>query len=131
MYKLGLIVLILNLACRGGKSSLSKLHFITWSLKSEKNMAAIRLALMAHDNNRIVSWGVEPALNKALHLAHAEELITLVNDKYVLTPKGVAISKEIEKNSDLFVREKPFLKYIGKQKVTEDFINTITENLNK
>lgn len=129
MYKIGLIILILKLACRGGKSSLNKLHFLVWSLKSEKNMASIRLAFMAHNISTITSWGVEPALNKALHLAYAEELIGLTDDKYSLTPKGLVFSKELEKNADLFEREKPFLTYIGKQKVTEDFINKLTDNL--
>ena len=106
MYKVGLIVLILSLVCRGGKSSLSKIHLITWALKSDKNMAIIRLALMAHDNDRFLSWGVEPALNKALHFALAEELIILQKDKYSLTPKGVDFSKEIEKDKTLGGKEK-------------------------
>ena len=127
MYKMGLIVLILALASRGNKSSLNKLHLLIWSLKSDKNMAFIRMAFMSKDNSKIISWGVEPALNKALLYAVAEDLLSLSNDKYQLTTKGIAFGKLIANNDQLFTTEKHFLNYIGKQKVTEDYINKLTE----
>lgn len=127
-YKIGIIILILSLACRGGKASLSKLHFLIWALKSEKNMAFIRRLFMSNDINKMLSWGVEPALNKALHIAHAEGLIDLVKDKYSLTKKGRDLYSYINKDDDLFSKEKRFLTYVGKQKVTEEYINYITNN---
>jgi len=127
MYKMGLIVLILALASRENKSSLNKLHLLIWSLKSEKNMAFIRMAFMSKDNSKIISWGVEPALNKALLYAVAEDLLSLSTDKYQLTKKGIAFSKLIANNDQLFTTEKHFLNYIGKQKVTEEYINKLTE----
>ena len=131
MYKIGLLILILELVCRGRKSSLNKLHFIIWALKSEKNMAFVRLVIMSKDMNKMVTWGVEPALNKALNIAYAEGLIALAKDKYSLTEKGVELYKKINADSALYNKEKAFLSYIGKQKVTEDYINTITENFTK
>ncbi|GAB3427945.1 hypothetical protein [Niabella aquatica] len=131
MYKIGLIVLILDKVCRAGKSSLNKLHFFIWALKSQKNMAFIRMAFINNDLSKIVSWGVEPALNKALNYAVGEGLIQLHDDKYVLTEIGLALEKKIKMDKDLFVREKNFLNYIGKQKVTEEFINKLTDGLNK
>lgn len=128
MYKIGLLLLILKLATRGNKSSLNKLHFIMWALKSEKNMAFVRLVLASHDMNKMMAWGVEPALNKALNIAHAENLITLTKDKYSLTEKGAQLCKIIIADNSLFNKEKAFLSYLGKQKVTEEYINTITEN---
>lgn len=127
MYKIGLIVLILDLASRGNKSSLNKLHLLVWSLKSEKNMAFIRRSFISKDTSKIISWGVEPALNKALHYAVAEEIISVKDDKYQLAQKGIELGKAIKKNNELFTREKQFLTYIGKQRVTEDFINNLTE----
>ena len=127
MYKMGLIVLILALASRGNKSSLNKLHLLIWSLKSDKNMAFIRMAFISNDISKIVSWGVEPALNKALHYAVAENLISLTGDKYQLATKGIEFSKLILANDQLFTSEKNFLRYIGKQKVTEEYINKLTE----
>lgn len=127
LYKIGLIVLILDIACRGNKSSLNKLHLLIWALKSETNMAYVRMAFIMKDTSKIISWAVEPALNKALKYAVAEGLITMYEDKYQLTEKGVSFGKKLKKDSEIFTREKLFLTYIGKQKVTEDFINKLTE----
>ena len=129
MYKIGLIILILDLACRGSKSSLSKLHFLVWALKSDHNMASIRMAFMYNNTSKIISWGVEPALNKALLFAKAENLIYINGDKYSLTASGSELSKIINRNNELFLTEKSFLNYIGKKKVTEQFISGITESI--
>lgn len=127
MYKVGIIILILNIACRGGKSSLNKLHFLVWSLKSRRNMAFIRLALIRQDFSKIITWGVEPALNKALNIAVGENLITLQEDKYKLTEKGMDLSNKIKKDLEIFIEEKSFLNYIGKQKITEEYIIQLSE----
>ncbi|OJU74819.1 MAG: hypothetical protein BGO09_04395 [Bacteroidetes bacterium 47-18] len=129
LYKIGLITLILQYVCRGNKSSLNKLHFFIWAMKSEKNMAFIRMVFMTEDLSKVVSWGVEPALNKALNYAIAEGIILLDNNRYTLTSKGQLINKLIRADKSLLVREKIFLSYIGKQKVTEDFITTLTERI--
>ena len=84
---------------------------------------------MKKDSSKIVSWGVEPALNQALNYCIGEALVTLHNDKYELTDKGIQFCKKIDTIKELFAPEKAFLKYIGKSKVTEDFINKLTERL--
>ncbi len=90
-------------------------------------MASVRIAFIAKDTSKIISWGVEPALNKALKYAVAENLISMYEDKYQLTDRGIEFGKLLRKNSEIFSREKQFLAYIGKQKVTEDFINKLTD----
>lgn len=90
-------------------------------------MAYVRMAFILKDTSKIISWAVEPALNKALHYAVAEGLITMYEDKYQLTDSGIEFAKVLRKEKDIFTREKLFLAYIGKQKVTEDFINKLTE----
>lgn len=131
MYKLGLITIILGLVCRGKKSSLSKLHFFIWALKTEGNMKKVSASLFDNDPDQLISWGVEPALNKALNFALAENLVGLHDDKYTLTESGSALLKEIESDSELFTVEKAFLLRIGKQGVTEDYINKLTDRLSK
>ncbi len=129
MYKIGLIVSILDKVCIGNKSSLNKLHFFIWSLKSEKNREFIKAILESNDTAGLISWGVEPALNKALSFCIAEELITLPNDKYVLTLKGKELVKKIDEDEQLLTDEKVFLRRVGKNKVTENFINQLTIKL--
>lgn len=129
MYKIGLIVCILSKVCIGNKSSLNKLHFFIWALKSTKNREFIRDLLSSGQTSGLISWGVEPALNKALGFCLAEELISLPDDKYVLTEKGEEFLKQIDKDEELFVDEKAFLNHIGKRGVPETFINQLTLKL--
>lgn len=129
MYKIGLIVSILDKVCIGNKSSLNKLHFFIWSLKSEKNRELIKTFLDSNDATAIISWGAEPALNKALSFCIAEELLSLISDRYVLTLKGKELAKKINKDEQLLTDEKVFLNQIGKNRVTEDFINKLTQKL--
>jgi hypothetical protein len=129
MYKIGLIIIILTKVCIGNKSSLTKLHFFIWALKSKKNMEFIKNVIESGITSDIISWGVEPALNKALGFGVAEELFALHDDKYALTKTGIELSKKIEKEPDLFIDEKIFLEFIGKRKVTEAFMDQLTSNL--
>lgn len=130
MYKIGLIVLILKIASTGNKSSLNKLHFLIWALKSEKNRTFIKDILDRTDYTKIIAWGVEPALNKALTIGVAEGLFFLENNKYALTQKGKDFSKSILKEIELFKDEKEFLEWVGKRGVTETLITQLTLNLN-
>ncbi|MDE3183965.1 MAG: hypothetical protein KGM16_11150 [Bacteroidota bacterium] len=129
MYKIGIIVCILSKVCIANKSSLNKLHFFVWALKSNKNRANILKLLDSGETSEIISWGVEPALNKALSFCLAEELISLPTDKYVLTEKGRELFIKIESDPDLLLDEKTFLSNIGKRKVTETYIDRLTLKL--
>lgn len=129
MYKIGLILCILEKVCIGNKSSLNKMHFFIWALKSDKNREFIQTFLDKGDSSGIITWGVEPALNKALGFCLAEELVILPDDKYILTPKGEQFVRSIEKDHELFKEELLFLNNVGKKKVTESFINQLTLQL--
>ena len=81
MYKIGLIIIILQKVTIGNKSSLNKLHFFIWALKSTKNMEFIKSVIESGNTSEIITWGVEPALNKALNFGVYEELFVLKDDK--------------------------------------------------
>jgi hypothetical protein len=126
MYKIGLIICILKKVTIGDRASLNKLHFLVWSIKSERNMSVVANVLQSQDYTSLVTWGVEPALNRALNFGVAEELLTLKDDKYALTLKGGTFYKDIEKDETLYKREKEFLDGIGKKTITETFITQLT-----
>lgn len=94
-------------------------------------MASIRIAFIQRDTTKVIAWGVEPALNKALAYGIGEGLFTLHNDKYALTEKGHEFSKNINSANDLFQEEKIFLEYLGKKKINEEFITDLTKRLLK
>ena len=131
LYKIGIIVLILKMVCNGNKSSLSKMHFFIWALKSKANIDLVKFVIDSEDTSSIVSWGVEPALNKALVFGIAEGIFDYNGDKYKLTEKGIELFNKINLEGDLFIEEKKFLAYTGKQKISETLINKLTQNFIK
>lgn len=129
LYKIGLISIILKKVCIGNKSSLNKLHFFIWSLKSRRNIDFMKSIIDTDNGPEIISWGVEPALNKALNYCLSEGLLVMDGDKYLLTKEGSDFAKRIEKDTELFSEEKAFLDYLGKRRVTESYINHLTEKI--
>lgn len=129
LYKIGLVILTLKIASTGSRSSLNKLHFMMYALKSSWNRSFIRSAIEADDISPIISWGVEPALNKALMFAVAEGFIEIDGDRYALTSVGDTFAKMMIKDNGLFTEEKDFLTFIGKRKVTEAFMLNLTNKI--
>jgi len=73
-------------------------------------------------------WGIEPALNRALQLAVAENICDIIHGKnYILTAKGNKFFEMINTDSELFKMEKTFLTSIGKNKITDSRINQIIQ----
>jgi hypothetical protein len=127
MYKIALIVLILRLCCRAETSTLLKLHLFSWALTSDKNLSKLREYVTSNFSSDFSVWGIEPALNRALQLAIAENICEVVNGKnYKLTEKGYKFYKMINADSELFEKEKSFLNFIGKSKITDSRINAMS-----
>jgi len=129
MYKIALIVLILKLCCRGGKSILLKLHLFSWALTSKKHASLLTSFINNNFKGEFSVWGIEPALNRALQLATAEKICELNDGKnYVLTSdKGIQFFNMIMADKELLEDEKAFLKSIGKNTITDSRINTMTK----
>lgn len=131
MYKIALIVMILKYCCRGKTSGLLKLHLFSWSLASEKNMNELRGFVSSNFNTDFSVWGIEPALNRALQLAVAENICEIINGKnYKLTKRGNQFFEMIKGDSDLFNLEKSFLTFIGKSHITDSRITSMTKKWN-
>jgi hypothetical protein len=131
MYKIGLLVLILKLCCRGDRSNLLKLHLFSWALTSEKNMQKLRDYINSNFQTEMSVWGIEPALNRGLQLAVADGICEIIDGKsYKLTEKGLKFYEIINEDIDLFSIEKSFLSFIGKSKITDTRINAMTKQWN-
>jgi len=131
LYKISTVCIILDLASTGAKSSLNRLHFLIWAVRSEKSRQFIRSTLANLEEVPVFTWGVEPALNKALALGVAEGLWNVDGRMYVLTELDKKLSKSILSTSGLFEDEILLLKEIGKRGVTEALINTLTKKANE
>jgi hypothetical protein len=127
MYKIALIVLILRLCCRAETSNLLKLHLFSWALSSDKNISKLHEYVNSNFSSDFSVWGIEPALNRALQLAVAENICEVINGKnYKLTEKGIQFYEMINADSELFQKEKSFLVFIGKSKITDSRINAMS-----
>ena len=128
MYKIALLVLILRLCCRAEISTLLKLHLFSWALTSDKNSAKVREYVTSNFKSDFSVWGIEPALNRALQLAIAENICQVVNAKnYKLTEKGFRFYEMINADKELFDKEKTFLGFIGKNTITDSRINAMSK----
>ena len=131
MYKIALIVMILKYCCRGESTNLWKLHLFSWALASEKNMKELRDYVTSNFTTDFSVWGIEPALNRALQLAVAENIRDIVKGKnYKLTEKGKMFFGMIKADTELFEIEKSFLTFIGKSHITDSRISAMTQKWN-
>lgn len=129
LYKIGHVLLILHLSSRGGKASLMKLHFLSWAIKSKKNIAIVKGWIKNNFKNDFHIWGIEPTVNRALVFASADNLIKDDGGVFALTERGTALVKSIIKDKETFADEKAFLEEIGKTEITEGKINDLSKQL--
>lgn len=126
MYRVAQILMILNYNGYGGKASLLKLHMFSWALKSSKNMEELKSFVVSNHRTRLRFFGIESTLNRALNLAYAEGLIGFSNGIYSLKDKGIQFADELDKDEELFIEEKQYLKFIGKkvpEKIIKELVN--------
>jgi len=125
-FKIAQIILILKICSIGSKASLLKLHLLSWALKSEENKKKLKIFIENNFIGHFKTWGIEPALNRALSYAVAENLCVIENGKYKLSKKGDSFYDIILKNEDLQV-EIDYLKLLGKRKITDKQIFEIAK----
>ncbi|WP_337968937.1 hypothetical protein [uncultured Flavobacterium sp.] len=125
MYKIAQIVMILSITCIGNKSSLLKLHLLSWALKDDKNKDEVLELIRNNYEIDIAVWGIEPALNRALLFCISENICIIENGKYILTKKGEDFFKVIVK-AEVFKEEFEFLNFVGKRKITDNRIESIS-----
>lgn len=127
MFKIAILVLTLKLCCRAATSNLLKLHLFSWALSSDKNQNTLRRFIESNFESNFSVWGIEPALNRALQFAVAEDICQIIDGrKYKLTEKGLRFYEMINADRELFMPEKKFLNYVGKSKITDTRINEMS-----
>ncbi|KGA40869.1 hypothetical protein KU75_14380 [Pectobacterium odoriferum] len=123
LFKIGQILLVLDLASRGKCSSLIRLHLFAWVLKDEQRKEMLLNAVEKKIEIPSV-WGIDPSVNFALQFAIAEGLIIKSGTSFKLAPKGMCFINN-SNSYDLFYDETIFLKKIG-LKITEKMIEAAT-----
>lgn len=128
MYQITIILLILFNCCRSNTSSLVKLHLISWSMFSKKNMEFLSFLLRNNYVGKKPTWNIDPALNRALVLTIADGFCKITSTKkYKLTSKGMNFVNILNSESDLLTIEKDFLSSIGKGQLTENLVANLSQ----
>lgn len=125
LWRIGLVLLMLRLASRGGRSSFGRLHVLNWALRSKDGREALVGILDGQLFPGRVVARIEPSLNRAVDYAHGEGLLRRVQgDRIELTERGEDAAKQILKQGELYKSEREFLEGIGKR-VTERLVNEL------
>lgn len=123
LYKITQLLLVLQIASRGGKSTLPRLHLFNWALKSTDRIQKLVDAAKAKVLN-MTAWGFDPALAIALRFAMAENLVDATSTGYQLTEKGRCFITEVLKDAGAFSSERKLLMQIGKG-ITEAMVEKV------
>jgi hypothetical protein len=113
---------MLDMCCRGGKSSLYKLHLLNWTIRSQDQKALLLENLSDQPDYSQIQIQVEPSFIQTIQFAVAEKLIDrLENNRVQITEEGKQFADDI-KSSDTLLSEKEFFNQIG-FKLTEAWVD--------
>ncbi len=125
MYKMSLILLVLLLSSRGGKSSFLRLHLFNWALKDDKRKS---LLLKSSKDKKLDLniWGFDPSLNIAVQFSLAEKLVERDGSSIIMTSLGKEYTKRLFETK-IMNDEASFLVSLGKE-ITESMVSKASES---
>lgn len=133
IWKLAIIVLILNNCCIKKTCSFHKMQVLCWAIKNKKNqqqlLKFISVKTVNANFNLIVRY--EPSVNRIIEISLAEGFLEQVNgNRLTLTEKGIKLARDLEKSNDVFIEEKSFFESVGKR-LTEKLLSDLSKELKR
>lgn len=129
LWRVAVLLLILQLACRGARASFGQLHVLNWALKSVDNRIQIEQVINGEKPVAATFVRIEPSLNRAVDLAHGEGLVERVHPGRIqLTQKGRKAAQMVLEAEYLMTTEKAFLRQIGKRLTLQAVRNLLADN---
>ena len=126
LYKVAQILLVLEYASRGGKSSFLKLQLFNWALKERSRMDSLVKAA-EKEKLEINVWGIDPTLNGAIQFAISEGLIKQEATNILITEKGNKYVESIVNEQDVLNTEIEFYSKV-KKKISEKIISQVVDS---
>ncbi len=124
-WRIGLLVILLKRCCRQGKSSLTRLHVLSWGLRTKDSQGELIALIEGRSNPDSLVVRFDPAFNRAIDFAIGEGFVRRVDGARIeLTPSGDLFAEEIAKSDDLYPVEKAFANEL-RQRVTETLVDSI------
>lgn len=128
-WRIGVLVLILYISCRGCRASLTKLHVMNWAVRSNEGTELFLKLCVGDVNPDSIIVRFEPWLNRAIDLSIAEGILHRIDgDRVELTPSGKNMAREILGNKECFEKEKEFLQSLRKS-ISEEKLKKIIESV--
>lgn len=122
-WKIGLLVLLLNSCCKNGRTSLARLHVLSWGIRTIENRRNLKTAITGNLSPDSLIVRFDPFLNRALDFAIGEGLVRREEgSKIEITPKGRKLAEELTQVAAAYKDEKQFINSI-QQGVTETLVN--------
>jgi hypothetical protein len=125
-WKIVLLLLILELSSRSGKSSLKRLHVIHWAVRTSNHQHQFEQTRNTDVPLFTFKVRLEPAFSRAIEFAEAQKLVEWVEgDRVQITELGRSLAKQITKH-EVMMDEVAFLKGIGKSITETEAMKLIT-----
>lgn len=106
-WRIGLIVLLLKKCCRQGRSSLTRLHVLSWGFVSPEGRMQLLAAAAGTLSPDSLVVRFEPFLLQAVDYAVGEGLVRRTGGGTIeLTEHGSRLAEEIEADETAFLMEK-------------------------
>jgi hypothetical protein len=124
-WRIGLLMLLLSQCCRQQRSSLTRLHVLSWAVRSKANHQDLIALIDGKLSPDALIVRFEPACSRAIDFAIGERLIKRVDGSRIeLTGSGRTFAEEILMNSSVYSTEKKLVSAIG-QKASETLVDNI------
>lgn len=124
-WRIGLILLILSITSRGGKSSILRISVFNWALRNKVNQQNLLNLLNNITSPDLIYFRNDPTLLRAIDFGIGFGYIDSLGDRVRLSIKGNKLVQQIMINKDIYIEEKKFLSEIGKSKINETFVKQL------
>jgi hypothetical protein len=113
-WRIALLVLSLR-QCWGNRATRRQLHVLNWGIRTPEARATFLrvIAGAVAPDEAIVRF--DPVVDRALHFASGEGLVTVSGELVILTEKGETFVKQLLRDKECMVDEKTFLAAIGRK----------------
>jgi hypothetical protein len=125
VWRIFIILLMLRLCCRGGKSNLQRLSVLNWAVRSPENRSHFLEVVEGQRRPEDIIVRHDPAFSRALDFAIGEKLIERVpGSKFLLKERGQSAAEAILRMERCLDLEKDFFKRL-RGRVSEAMIDRL------
>ncbi len=101
--------------CWGNRATRRQLHVLSWAIRTSesRNIFLNVISGILRPDDAIVRF--DPVVDRALHFAYGEGLVTVSGDMVFLTDAGEQFAREVLESKETMIQQKEFLKSIGRK----------------